>query len=233
MTVARVFMGWDRREVLAYRVAERSLRRRASCPVVVTPLKLERNEHWGLIKRPRELREGRLWDAISEAPMSTEFAISRFLVPMLGQDGWVLFCDCDVVFLEDVAELFALADERFAVMCVKHDYQPAEAVKMDGQAQLAYKRKNWSSVMLFNCGHAGNARLTYTAVNKLPGRNLHGFCWLADHEIGELPPAWNWLVGVQPKPPAPRLAHFTLGGPWFEDWPGAEHDEIWTSEASA
>ena len=38
-----------------------------------------------------------------------------------------------------------------AVYCVQHDYHPKETIKMDGAAQISYPRKNWSSLMLFNC----------------------------------------------------------------------------------
>ena len=105
-------------------------------------------------------------------------------------------------------------------------------MKMDGVVQTSYSRKNWSSVMLFNCDHPANRRLSLWDISNRKGRDLHAFYWLADSEIGDLPAEWNWLVGVQPKPEAPKIAHFTLGGPWFKDWPGAEHDELWRSEAS-
>jgi hypothetical protein len=98
---------------------------------------------------------------------------------------------------------------------------------MGGMIQTAYERKNWSSVMLFNCDHPANRRLTIEDVNGRPGRDLHAFYWLHDSEIGELPPTWNWLVNVTPKPVAPKLAHFTNGGPWIPNWEPAPHDEIW------
>jgi hypothetical protein len=80
-------------------------------------------------------------------------------------------------------------------MVVKHDHQPTEHWKMDGQFQTRYHRKNWSSVCLFNCDHPANKALTVDLVNSAPGRDLHAFSWLADDLIGELPPEWNWLVG--------------------------------------
>lgn len=139
---------------------------------------------------------GQLYDLPSNAPCSTEFAISRFLVPILCQQGWALFVDCDVVFLGDVAELFALADPSKAVMVVKHAPLVEVGTKMDGQAQVGYTRKNWSSVMLFNCDHPANRRLSLADVNERPGRDLHALYWLHDEEIGALPAAWNWLVNV-------------------------------------
>lgn len=249
MSVINVFMGFDSREERAYEVAASSLIANSSRPVNLQPLVLERLRKAGLIRRPtkrlepgrsmiirggqiyRELisesQRGTLFDVLSGAPMSTEFAISRFLVPMLNQTGWALFVDCDVVFLGNVAELFDLTLDQFAVMCVKHSELAGEGLKMDGQRQLPYQRKNWSSVMLFNCGHPAHQRLTLEQINNLPGRDLHRFFWLNDEEIGALPAEWNWLVNVQPRPPAPKIAHYTLGGPWLPGWKGADNDSEW------
>ena len=52
-----------------------------------------------------------------------------------------MFCDCDLLFLEDVNNLFELADDKYAVMCVQHDYTPKEGVKMDGKQQTIYPEK--------------------------------------------------------------------------------------------
>ncbi len=227
----KIYIGYDPAEAEAYRVAEASLRRRSSIPVDVTPLCADRLAACGLLRRPADARGGELYDIRSNASQATEFAISRFLVPMLAQTGWALFIDCDMVFLGDVAELLELADPSKAVMVVKHKHAPTEAEKMCGKTQTTYPRKNWSSVMLFNCDHPANRRLSLDDVNHRPGRDLHAFYWLHDSEIGELPPAWNWLVNIQQKPSAPKLAHFSLGGPWFPEWAGAEHDDIWFRES--
>lgn len=222
-----VYVGWDQREQDAYAVAVDSLNRHATEPVKVVPLKLADLYEACLLWRPVERVEGRMYDHLSDAPMSTEFAISRFLVPTLQRSGWALFVDCDVVFMGDVAELFALADERYALMCVQHGPLPVIGGKMDGQLQIPYQRKNWSSVMLVNASHPAWHRLTVAMLNQYPRDLLHRFCWLRDQEIGALPAAWNWLVGLEPKPDVPKLAHFTCGGPWIEDWRGATHDELW------
>jgi lipopolysaccharide biosynthesis glycosyltransferase len=226
----KVFIGHDRREQAAYDVAECSLRAHR-WDVEVIPLRLDRLASSGLLRRHMDAR-GQLYDLASNAPCATEFAISRFLVPILCQSGWALFVDCDVVFLDNVAKLFALADPSKAVMVVKHD-QIGGGTKMDGQVQTHYARKNWSSVVLFNCDHPANRRLSLQDVNERPGRDLHAFYWLADSEIGSLPAEWNWLVNVEPKPEHPKIAHFTEGGPWLPSWRGAEHDEIWTQAARA
>jgi lipopolysaccharide biosynthesis glycosyltransferase len=226
----RVFIGYDPREAEAYRVAEASLRRRASIPVDVTPLRADQLRMQGLLRRLVDNRGG-MFDLASQAAQSTEFAVSRFLTPILAQSGWALFVDCDVVFLGDVAELLELADPNFAVQVVKHNYLPKEQTKMAGAVQTTYPQKNRSSVMLFHANHPSKQRLTIDAINNWPGRELHSFKWLHPNEIGELPPAWNWLVNVTEAPSDPRLAHFTLGGPWIQNWQCSEHDEIWLDEA--
>lgn len=223
----KVYIGYDSNEIAAYHVACKTLNR-SSLRTHITPLDADRLAASGLLRRPVD-RRGGLYDIPSNAPASTDFAISRFLVPYLAQTGWALFTDCDMVFMADVAELFALADPSKAVMVVKHENLPGTGTKMDGAAQLPYPRKNWSSVILWNCDHPANRRLSLQDVNERPGRDLHAFYWLHDSEIGELPPEWNWLVGIQPKPGSPKIAHFTQGGPWIPNWKPVEHDEIWTA----
>jgi hypothetical protein len=231
-SVARkIFIGWDPREKVASEVAAASFRRRTAAPLDIRFLKLDRLRESGVLTRPVETREGRLWCPISDAPMATEFAISRFALPFLVSDGWALFVDSDVVCLADVEELFALADDRYAVMCVQHQHAPVSTTKMDGQIQTTYSRKNWSSVMLIHCGHEANRRLTHADLNGWPGRHLHAFRWLEDHEIGALPPEWNYLVGHSIKGPEPiKIAHFTEGGPFLPNWPGGPMDHLWLNE---
>lgn len=220
----RVFLGFDTREPLAYEVASSSLLRTSG--IRAEELNEQALRVRGLLTRPVD-RRGRMHDLVSNADQSTEFAISRFLVPILCSTGWVLFADSDVVFLRDVRKLMQRADPTKAVMVVKHQHQPSTQWKMDGQAQAAYPRKNWSSVILWNIEHPANRRLSLHDVNTRPGRDLHAFYWLNDAEIGELPAEWNWLVREQTMPANPAIAHFTLGGPFTAGWKGAEHDEIW------
>lgn len=224
----KVYIGYDQREAAAYAVAEKTLKKH-SPSAVVTPLKADRLAASGLLRRPQD-RRGLIYDIPSNAPCSTEFAISRFLVPHLAQTGWALFVDADVVFLADVAELFEQADPDKAVMVVKHNNGHAAGTKMDGQEQLLYPRKNWSSVMLWNCDHPANKRLSLQDVNERPGRDLHAMYWAADSEIGSLPAEWNVLVNVQEMPESPKILHYTLGGPWLTGWRGADHDELWLRE---
>ena len=228
MSALQIFMGYDEREHEAYEVACHSIRRHASQPVLIHPLRLSNLHH--TMARPIECKDGKLWCPISEAPMATEFAISRFCVPFLQLDGWALFVDCDILCTADIAELFALADPRYAVQVVKHKQEGGSKTKMDAQVQTFYARKNWSSCVLWNCGHPANNALTHKRLNGWPGRDLHAFKWLEDSEIGELPPEWNYLVGVSPKLEKPKLIHFTCGIPSMPGYENCEFAELWRDE---
>lgn len=221
-----VWLGFDPRETAAFAVARHSIRSTCNIPVPVAGLVLERLRRSGLYWRPTEKRINeetgaeQLWDVISDAPMATEFSISRFLTPHLAQTGWALFMDCDMLVRSSVRDLFEKAYSRYAVMCVKHVHEPKEGVKMDGQMQTLYRRKNWSSFMLFNCDHPANKALTVDMVNELPGRDLHRLCWLDGHDdlIGELDISWNWLVGHSDPTVTPRNVHFTDGIPTMKGY---------------
>ena len=216
-----VHVGWDSREDIAYRVCRHSLLRRASLPVTVTPIRQDELRRRGLYTRPVD-------------PLaSTEFTYTRFFVPHLqGYSGWALFCDCDFLWLADIAGLVALIDERYAVMCVHHDHRPKEGWKMDRKVQSLYPRKNWSSMVLYNCGHPANAALTAEAANTESGAFLHRFQWLDDALIGAVPETWNWLEGWCGKPAGghPNVIHLTRGGPWFEEWRDVDYAELWLAE---
>ena len=218
-----IYIGYEPREIECFAVCRSSIRRRLTQPVPIRGLVLDEMRRRGFYTRPTEYREGQLWDVISEAPMSTEFAIARFLTPLLAGTGWALFMDCDIMARDNLMRLFEMADPEKAVMCVKHHHEPPDDVKMDDQIQTRYKRKNWSSVMLFNCDHPSNRRLTVDLINTVPGRDLHAFCWLEDDEIGELPERWNYLVGhTKGHGIEPALVHWTNGPPCM---PGFEDEE--------
>jgi lipopolysaccharide biosynthesis glycosyltransferase len=227
-----VWIGFDPRETAAFMVARESVRQ-FDRSIPVAAVRLRQLQEAGLYTRPTSRRLGKLWDEISGAHMATEFAITRFLVPELVRrqgdavHGWALFMDCDVLLRTNLYELKALLDDAKAVMCVKHDHRPSFNVKMDGQEQTSYPRKNWSSVMAFNVDHPANAALTADLVNALPGRDLHRFCWLADDEIGALPPEWNHLIGHSGDGRDPKIVHFTDGGPWFEAFRNVPYAEEW------
>lgn len=227
----RVYIGWDSREQKAFEVAAATARG-FGCDVIA--LYEDKLRYAGLLTRPTD-RRGQMWDLNSSAPQSTEFAIGRFAVVMLGHSGWCLFADADVVFLEDPHELEALQDPSKAVLVVKHrEFAMRDDFgkrKMDGQQQTVYPRKLWSSVMYFNCDHPSNRRLNLMTLNQWPGRDLHAFKWLDDDEIGDLPAEANWLVGIQPKPARPMIAHYTLGTPDMPGLENSDHSDIWKSSA--
>lgn len=221
-TVLRVWMGVDPREARAARVAQASFEKHRSQPCGLSWLDMLYLQQARYYTRKVEDRDGRLWDPVSQSPMSTTHAIARFLVPWMScHVGWALFTDCDVMWRADPRELFMEANlpgnTDKAVLCVQHRQPETGSEKMDGQQQRPYARKNWSSVMLINCGHPSVKALTLDHVNEKPGLWLHGFEWLKDSEIGALPPEWNHLVGVDKHDPAAKLVHFTLGTP---DLPG-------------
>lgn len=212
----RVFIGFDPRETAAYNVLSHSIGVRASHPVSVTPLMLTQLRD--VFTRPRDPLQ------------SSDFSFTRFLTPWLaGYEGWALFMDCDMIMLEDVAELWKLRDDRYAVMCVHHEHVPQETEKFLGEKQTRYAYKNWSSVMLFNCAKC--TALTPAYVNTATGLQLHQFKWLdGDHLIGALPSRWNHLVGVNPARGDAALVHFTIGGPYFDEYRDCEYAAAWFHE---
>jgi hypothetical protein len=225
-----VWVGFDPREAVGYAVTNHSIRRNLHSPVPIRGLILDELRRRGLYTRPTSRRGHLLWDEISGAPMATEFACSRFLTPHLAKSGWALFVDCDILVRKNLDGLFKAADPSKAVMVVQHDHQPTETVKMDGQAQMRYPRKNWSSVCLFNCDHPANKRLSLDLINSAPGRDLHRFCWLADNEIGALPAEWNWLAGHSSTAIDPAIVHFTDGIPLMTGYENSAFAQEWRDE---
>ena len=214
----QVFIGYDPEEAVAYHVLSHSILRRSSIPVSIAPLM--QSQLRGLYTRRRGPTE------------STEFSLTRFLVPYLsGFDGWSLFMDCDMLCRADVAELAAYAGKSNdkAVLVCKHDYVPKTTSKFLGKVQTSYPRKNWSSLMLFN-----NPRcraLTPQYVNAASGLELHRFAWTEDALIGELPKEWNWLVGeYEPRADA-KIVHYTLGGPYFDEYRSCDFADEWFAES--
>lgn len=214
-----VYIGYDPREAVAFSVLAYSIHARASEPVSVAPLMLSQLS--GVLTRERHPLQ------------STDFSFSRFLTPWLsGYAGWSVFMDCDMLMLENIAALWALRDERYAVMAVKHVHIPQETTKFLGEPQSKYEKKNWSSVMLFN--NAKCRALTADYVNTASGLDLHQFKWLDDDAlIGELPARWNHLVGYNPPREDAALVHYTLGGPYFSQYEGCEYAAHWRRERDA
>jgi hypothetical protein len=229
-----VYIGWELREAAAYAVTRASIQRHLSAPIEVHGLVLEHLQEAGLYTRPIKrftgAQDNRMIDVISDAPMATSFACSRFLVPHLAETGWAMFVDCDFLFRADLGALFDSLDPAKAVYCVQHDFRPREGLKMDSQFQTNYERKLWSSLMIFNCEHPANKTLTLDLINSVPGRDLHRFCWLKDEDLGELGEEWNWVPDFSPEEIEPKAVHFTLGGPWFRAYEDAAFADEWRAE---
>jgi hypothetical protein len=216
----RIFIGFDSREPVAYHVAAHSILRRASIPVSIAPLAITQLR--GLYTRQRGPTE------------STEFSLTRFLVPYLCDfKGIAIFMDCDMVLKVDIADVMIdtpQLQERAVYVC-QHDYEPKPGTKFLEQMQTAYPRKNWSSFAVFNCDHC--RLLTPDYVNAATGLQLHRFQWTTDQQIGSLPLEWNWLVGEYPQNPDAKVLHYTLGGPWFLEFAECDQADVWWDEYAA
>lgn len=208
----RIVIGFDQREAVAYHNFCQSILERSSQPVSFTPLALN------TLKGYEE----------THTDASNQFVYSRFLTPFLmDYGGWAMFADGDMLVQDDIARLFALKDDSKAVMVVKHDYKTKAHDKYLGNKNQDYPRKNWSSVILWNCGHPANRCLDPHYVMTHPGSHLHRFAWLADELIGELPKEWNWLTTEYPDNYEAKLLHYTLGTPCFTDYATADMAELW------
>ena len=214
----RIFIGYDPREAVAFHVLSHSIHARASEPVHITPLMLSQLKN--------------VFTREAHPLQSTEFSFSRFLTPYLSNyEGWSLFCDCDMLMLDDIANLWEARDENYAVQVIKHEHKPKETKKFLDKPQSQYEKKNWSSVILFN--NAKCNALTPDYVNTATGLELHQFKWLGDDSlIGEIPHRWNHLVDYDPTVPPEdvSLLHFTEGGPYFEDYKSCSYADLWFEE---
>lgn len=235
----KVYIGWDAREAVASDVCSHSILKRTESEVDIKYLKHRELRKSGIFARPwlTDGPTGGWIDLIDGRPFSTEFSHTRFLVPALNKyRGWALFMDSDMIFLSNIDKLFSLCDDRYAAMVVKHNHKVThESIKMDGRRQIGYNRKNWSSFILFNCGHQSNKVLTPEYVNMKPGGDLHALSWLKEHEIGSIPFTYNFISGVSPKLPPerggrPDVIHYTEGGPWFEECPDVPYGQMWVDE---
>lgn len=223
-----IYIGYDKREEIAYNVLKYSIER-FNTDYDIIPLHQPTLRRLGLYRRNFEVnKHGQKIDTFDNLPFSTDFTFTRFLVPHISlYSGWSLFMDSDTYLRTDIKELFATYnDPKYALYCIKHHYMPTETMKMDGQLQQSYSRKNWSSVVLWNCSHPSNKNLTVDDVNTKSGRWLHNFKWLEDQEIGSMSEEWNWLDGHTDQDISPYLVHFTTGGPWFPKWVGKREDDV-------
>ena len=213
----QVHIGYDPRESVAFYTLARSIFARSSMPLSIAPLMRRHLGH--LYTRARGPTE------------ATEFSLTRFLVPALSDyRGWSIYMDCDMLCRADIAGLAALIERQAdkAVLVCHHDYVPKTERKFLNQVQTKYPRKNWSSLMVFN-----NERcraLTPEYVNSASGLDLHRFAWVEDRLIGALPLEWNWLVGEYPYSPDAKIAHFTRGGPYFDEYRNCDYAGEWFAE---
>jgi lipopolysaccharide biosynthesis glycosyltransferase len=208
----RIFVGFDQREAVAYHTFCQSVLEKSSQVVSFTPLVLDSLPGY------RETHDDG----------SNTFIYSRFLTPFLCDfDGWALFADGDMVCRSDISELWALRDADKAVQVVQHDYRTKTELKYLGNRNQNYPRKNWSSLVLWNCSHPKHRVLTPQFLMGQTGAYLHRFSWLADEDIGALPREWNWLTTEYPDNDNAKLLHYTLGTPCFKDYQTAEMAEVW------
>lgn len=213
----RVFIGYDPHESAAFYTLSHSILRRASIPVTIAPVM--QSQLKGLYTRPRGPTE------------STEFSLTRFLVPALSDyRGWSVFMDCDMLCRVDIAALQAEIERQGdrAVLVCRHDYVPRTERKFLDQVQTRYPRKNWSSLMVMNNERCRALSVEY--VNAASGLELHRFAWLPDEEIGSLALEWNWLVGEYDYSPTAKIVHYTLGGPYFDAYRECDYADEWFAE---
>lgn len=205
-------VGFDQREAVAYHVFCQSVIDKSTVPVQFLPLAEN------MLQGYKEVH----------TDGSNKFIYSRFLTPyLMDYSGWAIFADGDMVCEADIAELWALRDPTKAVQVVKHDYKTKANKKYLGNKNEDYPRKNWSSVILWNCEHPENKVLTPEFIQSQPGSYLHRFSWLADDLIGELAPEWNWLAIEYPENPNAKLIHYTLGTPCFKSYANQSMSDLW------
>jgi len=215
MTPIPIFVGYDPREAIAYHTCVNSIIRNSSQPVAIVPVALN------------------LFQDYSETHTdgSNHFIYTRFLVPHLMQYiGWAIFIDGDMIVRGDIAELWNLRELDKDVMVVKHDYKTRMTEKYLGAKNEDYPRKNWSSVILWNCNSYPNRKLTSEFVQKATGAELHRFSWLEDKRIGELPKEWNWLPDEYGPNSDAKLLHYTLGTPCFHEFADTPQGNEWHRE---
>jgi hypothetical protein len=216
----KIFIGYDPVESVAWHTMAHSIFTRSSRPVSIIPLSL--GSLRSIFTRKRDDKQ------------SNEFSYTRFLVPYLcDYKGYAIFFDCDMLLQCDVSSIFeaVISNPGKACYVVKHNYEPKNKFKYLGAKQYSYPRKNWSSVIVWNCEHLENLKLSLDYVNTSPGSDLHRFAWLNDDEIGELDVSWNWLVGEYDKPQKNiNNFHWTIGGPYFNEYSNSDFSDYWFEE---
>ena len=207
-----IVVGFDQREAIAYHTFTQSIIEKSSLPVFFIPLALN------TLNGFKETHKDR----------SNDFIYSRFLTPYLNNfEGWAIFADGDMICQSDIRELWDLRDESKALLVVKHDYLTKANRKYLGNINENYPRKNWSSLILWNCAHPKHSILTPNFISNQSGQFLHRFSWLDDSDIGDLPKEWNWLALEYPINNSAKIIHYTLGTPCFKDYRDTDMSDIW------
>jgi lipopolysaccharide biosynthesis glycosyltransferase len=207
-----IVVGFDQREAIAYHTFTQSVIEKSSVPLHFTPLAINTLQGYEESHKDR----------------SNEFIYSRFLTPYLNNfHGWAIFADGDMICQADIKELWNLRDESKALMVVKHDYVTKVNRKYLGNINENYPRKNWSSLILWNCGHPKHKILSPDFIANQTGQFLHRFSWLDNDDIGDLPREWNWLAIEYPINNSAKIIHYTLGTPCFKDYKNTDMADIW------
>ncbi len=204
----KIFIGYDSTEPIAWDICRYSI---------------QRNSLFGASDIYRLTGAPGGWRRSAPSGQSTEFTYSRFLVPYLsGYEGVSLFVDCDFLFLDDIETLQGYLQTAPIACCQHPDYVPHSTNKMDGRAQVAYPRKNWSSLMLFD--NAKCRMLTPEYVASASPQELHRMEWAS--EIDSIPLEWNTLEGYYHFE-QPKAIHYTDGGPWHNTYRPSRYTQLW------
>ena len=206
-----IYIGFEPKEEIAFHTLVSSIMKNAKRPVNIVALDRRKLNYC----HKREI----------DPKQSNSFTYVRFLVPYLqNYKGWALFMDCDMILRTDINELFDWANDDHDVMCVQHpDYKSKLQTKYLGTTQYNYPRKNWSSVMLFNCEKC--TTLTPDYVDTATPADLHRMAWA--ESVGPLPAEWNHLVGEYPPNPDAKIVHYTLGTPCWPRFRNCEYGDEW------
>ena len=210
--IADIVVGFDQKESVAYHTFVQSVIENSTIPTRFMPLNI------GSLTNYKETHKDG----------SNDFIYSRFLVPyLMNFNGWAIYADGDMVCLEDIKKLWDLRDDKFAVQVVKHDYKTKIKTKYWGNKNEDYPRKNWSSLILWNCNHASHKILNPEFIQKQTGAFLHRFSWIKDDEIGEIEKEWNWLAMEYEEKNDIKLIHYTIGTPCFEEYQNKSLASYW------
>ena len=207
-----LFVGYDPNEIVGFHVFIQSvLSRTDPNKVCITPV-------WG-----------------SKGDASNTFSRARFEIPArMRFQGIAVWADgSDMLCRANILELPDLLESGCDVAVVPHEYSTKYPTKFLGQSNDDYPRKNWSSLMVMNCGNYPWRKLSAEYVAKSTSAHLHRLEFLKDERITYLPKEWNWLVGEYEYNPNAKLAHFTVGLPCWQQYAKWDYADEWRAELKA